>query len=171
MSRGGTSSASAVGASEPMLPGLIVHHVETWCAASTLLSRSTLDRLCGKEFPSHARRAQLDLSQVLVATYHDDPMGCAAYKPGAAGMRVAHDLWVDANAPCGVAPVVVALLRHLEQDAIQSGCSKLFIVVSHATPLCRILQRDGYAITLEGVDLLWLEKAFGSELERANGRG
>jgi hypothetical protein len=171
MSREARSREAAVGAAPPVPPGLTVQHLETWSAASTLLSRSALDRLCGKEFPNQARRAQLDLSQVIVATYHDEPMGFAAYKPSASNMRVAHELWVDANAPCGVAPAVVALLRQLETGAVTSGCSKLFVVVSQATPLRRILQTDGYTITLEGEDLLWLEKALRSEPEKARGKG
>jgi hypothetical protein len=156
-----------MGARGPVPPGLTVQRVETWSAALTLLSRNVLDRLCGKEFPNHARRAQLELSQVIVATYHDEPIGFAAYRPGASGMRVAHELWVDANAPGGFAPAVAALLRQLENDAVKSGCSKLFIVLSQPTPLRRILQTDGYTITLEGADLLWLEKALRSEPERA----
>jgi len=170
MSLRATSSEAGVGAATARVPpGLTVHHIETWSAASTLLSQSALDRLYGKELPNHARRAQLGLSQVMVATYRDEPIGFAAYKPGAAGMRVAHELWVDVNASCGFAPVVVALLRELEQDAVKSGCSKLFIVISQATPVRRILQTSGYTVTLEGADLLWLEKAFRSETERAKG--
>jgi hypothetical protein len=156
-----------MGAAGPVPPGLAVQHVEKWSAASDLLSRSALERLCGTDLLNQARRAQLDLSHVIVATYHDEPIGLTAYKPGAAGLRVAHELWVDPNAACGVAPVVVVLLGQLEQDALPSGCSKLFVVVPHTTPLRQILQTYGYAITLEGADLMWLEKALRSEPERA----
>jgi hypothetical protein len=58
--------------------------------------------------------------------------------------------------------VVVALVRQLEKDAVTSGCSKPFVVISQATRLREIAQTDGYALTLEGSDLLWLEKAFRS---------
>ena len=160
MSRGAAGGQSAVGATSPVPPGLAVQHVGKWSAASQVLSRSALERLCGMDLPNQARLAQLDLSQVIVATYHDEPIGFAAYKPGASGVRVAHELWVDANAACGLAPVAVLLLGQLEKEALKSGCSKLFIVVPQATALRPILQRCGYAITLEGADLLWFEKAF-----------
>jgi hypothetical protein len=116
--------------------------------------------LCGKDVPSQGRQAQLSLSQIIVATYHDEPIGFVAYKRAAAAIRVAQELWVDANALCGIAPVANMLLGRLEKDAVRSGCSKLFIVVPQATPLRRILQTQGYAITLQGADLLWFEKAF-----------
>ena len=61
--------------------------------------------------------------------------------------------------------MVNALLTQLETDAATSRCSKLFLVVSQGTPLRGILQTNGYAITLEGTDLVWLEKAFRSEPE------
>jgi hypothetical protein len=104
---------------------------------------------------------------VIVATFHDEPIGFVAYKPGAAGVRVAHELWVDANPPCGLGPVADLLLRQLEKGALKSGCSKLFVVVPQATPLRRILLTRGYTITLESADLSWFEKAFRPEPDRA----
>jgi hypothetical protein len=75
MSRGASGKTSAVGATDPVPPGLAVQHVGTWSAASELLLRSALERWCGQERPNQARRTQLDLSQVIVATYHDQPIG------------------------------------------------------------------------------------------------
>jgi len=170
MSRGAAGDRSAATATGPVPAGLTVQHLEKWSAACQLLSPSTLERLCGKDVPSQGRQAQLSLSHVIVATYHDDPMGFAAYEPGAAGVRVAHELWVDANAPCGPAPVTAVLLGRLERDALKSGCSKLFIIVPQATPLRRILQSHGYEVTLEGADLSWFEKAIHLERERAERR-
>jgi hypothetical protein len=167
MSREGAGNRSAAGEAGAIPPGLAVQYIDRWSAASPLLSLSTLERLCGKDVPNEARQAQLSVSHVIVATYHGAPMACVAYKPGAAGVRVAHELWVDANAPCGIAPVTGALLGRLEQEVIRSGCSTLFIVVSHTTPVRRILQTQGYTITLEGADLLWFEKAFHPEPDRA----
>ena len=166
MSRGSTSS----GPTDPapvVPPGLAVQHFEKGSAAGQLLSQNALERLCGTDVPNQARRAQLDLSHVIVAAYHDEPMGFAAYKPGAAGVRVAHEFWVDAKPPCGLAALTDLLLGHLEQAAHTSACSKLFIVVPHTTPLRQILQSYGYVITFEGADLLCFEKAFHSEPHRA----
>lgn len=163
---GASGSHSAADAAGSAPPELAVQHLERWSAASHLLSPSALERLCGKDVPSQGRQAQLFLSHVIVATYHDDPMGFAAYKPGAAGVRVAHELWVDANAPCGPAPVATVLLGRLERDALKSGCSKLFIVVPQATPLRRILQSHGYVVMLEGADLSWFDKTFSRGAER-----
>ncbi len=99
MSGGAEGRVSAGGATDPVPPGLAVQHVGKWSAASHPLSRSALERLCGKAFPNQARRAQLDLSQVIVATRYDEPIGLTAYKPGAAGVRVAHELWINADTP------------------------------------------------------------------------
>jgi len=104
------------------------------------------------DLPNQARLAQLDLSQVIVTTYHDEPIGFAAGKRVPAGMRVVHELWVDANAPGGLAPVVILFLGQLEKEVLKSGCSTLFIVVPQGTRLRRILCTYGYAITLEGAD-------------------
>jgi hypothetical protein len=103
---------------------------------------------------------------VTVATLGDEVIGFTAYKPGSAGIRVASDLWVDANAPCGVSAVADLLLGQLEKEALESGCSKLFIVMPQGTHLRRMLQAYGYAITLEGADLLWFEKLFRAESDR-----
>ena len=166
MSRRGNDSHYTADTAGPLPRGLAVQHPEKWSAASHLLSPSVLDRLCGKDSPNHARRIQLDQSHVIVATYYDEPIGFAAYKAGTAAVRVAHELWVDAHAPCELAPVVTMLLGQLELEALKSGCSKLFIIVPQTTPLRPILQTHGYAITLEGDDLLWFEKAFHQEPER-----
>jgi hypothetical protein len=160
MSRGAAGSRSTAGTASPAPSGLTVQHLETWSAAAECLSASTLERLCGKDVPNQARRAQLALSHVIVAMCRNEPIGFTAYKPGTAGIRVAHELWVDSNAQCGVAVIADLLLGQLEKEALKSGCSKLFIIVPQATPLRRILQTYGYAITLEGADLLWFEKAF-----------
>jgi len=159
MSHRATDHRSAASTADPVPPGLAIHHLEKWSAASQLLSPSTLERLCGKDLLNQARQAQLSLSHVIVATFHDEPIGFAAYKPGAAGIRVAHELWVDTNAPCGLAPVASLLLGRLEKEALKSGCSKFFIAVPQMIPLRRILQTHGYLITLESADLLWFEKS------------
>lgn len=160
MSRGAAGNVSPASAKDSVPPGLAVRPSEEWSAVSQLLSPRVLERLCGKDSPSQARRAQLSQSQVIVATYHDKAIGFLAYKSGAGGVQVAQELWVDTQAPCGVATVASALIERLEQEALWSGCDKLFIVVPQNTPLRRILQSKGYAIVLEGADLLYFEKTF-----------
>ena len=79
MNRRATGREPVVAGTGPVPPGLAVQHVGKWSAASQLLSRIAAERLCGMDLPNQARLAQLDLSQVIVATYHDETVGFAAY--------------------------------------------------------------------------------------------
>src|SRR5258708_9807331 len=113
MSREVAGDRSTAGEAGAIPPGLAVQYIDRWSAASPLLSLSTLERLCGKDVPKEARQAEISLSHVIVATYHDAPMAFVAYKPSASGFRAAHELCVNENTPSAIAPPTRALLTRV----------------------------------------------------------
>ena len=84
MSCGAAGSRSTASAAGPVPSGLAVQHLGKWSAASQLLSPGT-GRWSdyGKDLPNQARQAQLSLSHVIVATYHDEALRPTSLAPQA----------------------------------------------------------------------------------------
>jgi hypothetical protein len=138
---------------DPASTVVTVRMVDNAVDAETLLPLPVLNRLCSNDVPSRIRQCNVYLSQIVVALDGDSAVGFAAFKTTSGPVRVAHEFWVDQHARAGLAPVIGAMLAALEAAVSEAGCSRLFVVTIHATPLRRILRNSGYAVSLAGAEL------------------
>lgn len=82
----------------------------------------------------------------MVVTYQDEPIDFAARKFGAPGLRVAHEVWVDVDAPRGLGPVATSAPWTI-------GTRGHPITVFQTSP----------DISLVAGELTWFEKDFASD--------